>query len=333
MTWKLWPAVLSIFLSPLVQAAPDATLTVYSERKEHLIKPVFDAYTKKTGVKVKYLTDNTATLIQRIKAEGTKSPADILLTVDAGNLWSAAQAGIFEEVKSESLQKNVPAHLRDPGNRWFGLSQRARTIVYNPTKVKPEQIKSFENLADPSFKKRLCLRSAKKVYNQSLVAMLVAEKGEAPVEKVVKGWVQNLAAPVFQDDTAVIDAVAAGQCDVGVVNTYYFGRALEKNPKLSAKLFFPAKEAGGVHVNVSGAGVLKNAPHKAEAVKFLEWLAGPEAQGQFAQLNHEYPVNPAVSPSSFVQSWGKFDAMLINMAKAGELQEKAIKLMDRAGYN
>jgi iron(III) transport system substrate-binding protein len=333
MTWKLWPAVLSIFLSPLLQAAPETTLTVYSERKEHLIKPVFDAYTKKTGVQVKFLTDNTATLIQRIKAEGKKSPADLLLTVDAGNLWSAAQAGIFDEVNSESLQKDVPAHLRDPGNRWFGLSQRARTIVYNPAKVKPEQIKSFENLAEPAFTKRLCLRSAKKVYNQSLVAMLIEEKGEAHVEKVVKGWVKNLAAPVFQDDTAVIDAVAAGQCDVGIVNTYYFGRALEKNPKIAAKLFFPTKENGGVHVNVSGAGVLKNAPHRAEAVKFLEWLAGPEAQGQFAELNHEYPVNPTVNPSSFVQSWGKFDAMLINMAKAGELQEKAIKLMDRVGYN
>jgi iron(III) transport system substrate-binding protein len=333
MTWKLWPAVFSLFLSPLIQAAPEATLTVYSERKDHLIKPVFEAYTKKTGVKVTFLTDNTATLIQRIQAEGKKSPADILLTVDAGNLWSAAQSGLFEAVKSEALEKNVPANLRDPGNQWFGLSQRARTIVYNPTKVKPEEIKSYENLAEPLFKKRLCLRSSKKVYNQSLVAMMIAEKGEERVEKTVKGWVQNLAAPVFQDDTAVIEAVAAGQCDVGVVNTYYYGRLLEKNPKLAAKLFWPGKDVGGVHVNVSGAGILKTAPHKAEAVKFLEWLSSPEAQGQFAEVNHEYPVNPAVSASSFVQSWGKFDATLINMAKAGELQEKAIKLMDRVGYN
>lgn len=333
MTWKLWPAVFSLILSPLLQAAPETTLTVYSERKDHLIKPVFEAYTKKTGVKLIFLTDNTATLIQRIQAEGKKSPADILLTVDAGNLWSAAQSGLFEPVKSATLEKNIPAHLRDPGNQWFGLSQRARTIVYNPAKVKPEDIKSYENLAEPAFKKRLCLRSAKKVYNQSLVAMMIAEKGEERVEKVVKGWVQNLAAPVFQDDTAVVEAVAAGQCDVGIVNTYYYGRLLEKNPKLSAKLFWPAKEAGGVHVNVSGAGVLKTAPHKAEAVKFLEWLSTPEAQGQFAELNHEYPVNPSVNASSFVQSWGKFDATLINMAKAGELQEKAIKLMDRVGYN
>jgi len=333
MTRKLWPAFFSMLLSPLLQAAPETTLTVYSERKDHLIKPVFDAYTKKTGVKLTFLTDNTATLMQRIKAEGKKSPADILLTVDAGNLWSAAQSGLFEPLKSESLEKNIPAHLRDPGNQWFGLSQRARTIVYNPAKVKVEDIKSYENLANPVFKKRLCLRSAKKVYNQSLVAMMIAEKGEAQVEKVVKGWVQNLAAPVFQDDTAVVEAVAAGQCDVGIVNTYYYGRLLEKNPKLSAKLFWPTKEAGGVHVNVSGAGVLKTAPHKAEAVKFLEWLSTPEAQGTFAEVNHEYPVNPAVAASSFVQSWGKFDATLINMAKAGELQEKAIKLMDRVGYN
>jgi iron(III) transport system substrate-binding protein len=333
MTWKLCFAFISLLTASKLLAGKDVSVTVYSERKDHLVKPIFEAYTKKTGVKVNYLTDNAATLIQRIKGEGAKSPADLLLTVDAGNLWSATQSGLFEAVNSESLTKNVPDYLRDPGNNWFGLSQRARTIVYNPAKLKSEDIKTYENLADPAFRKRLCLRSSKKVYNQSLVAMMIVDKGEEKLEQIVKGWVQNLAAPVFQDDTALIEAIAAGQCDIGIVNTYYFGRLLEKNPKLNAKLFFPSKASGGVHVNISGAGLLKTAPQKAEAIKLLEWLSSTDAQGMFAEINHEYPVNPAVKPSSLVQSWGSFEPSLINISKAGELQEKAIKLMDRVGYN
>jgi len=333
MTWKLGFILITVLTSFKILAATETSVTVYTERKDHLVKPIFEAYTKKTGVKVNFLTDNAATLIERIKGEGAKSPADLLLTVDAGNLWSATQSGLFEAVSSESLTKNVPDYLRDPGNKWFGLSQRARTIVYNPAKVKVEDIKSYENLADPIFKKRLCLRSSKKVYNQSLVAMMIVDKGEQKVEEIVKGWVKNLAAPVFQDDTALIEAIAAGQCDIGIVNTYYYGRLLEKNSKLSVKLFWPSKASGGVHVNISGAGLLKTAPHKAEAIKLLEWLSSLEAQGMFAEINHEYPINPAVKPSSFVQSWGTFDPTVINMAKAGELQEKAIKLMDRVGYN
>ncbi len=333
MTYKLLPLLITFLLGSVAYSATDKTITVYSERKDHLIKPIFDVYTKKTGVKINFLTDSTAALIQRIQGEGQKSPADILLTVDAGNLWNATQIGLFQPVNSESLQRNIPEFQRDPGQQWFGLSQRARTIVYNPAKIKAEDIKNYENLAEPAFKKRLCLRSSKKVYNQSLVAMLIAEKGEAQVEKIVKGWVLNLAAPVFQDDTALIEAVAAGQCDLGIANTYYFGRLLEKNPKLSAKLFWPNKESGGVHVNISGAGILKYAPHKDEAIKLLEWLSSIEAQELFAELNHEYPVNPASKASSLVQSWGKFEPMALSMVKAGELQEKAMKLMDRVGYN
>lgn len=327
---NLWTAILSLAGHSVASAV---TLNVYSERKEHLVKPVFDAYTKKTGVVIATLTDNASTLIERLKGEADKSPADLLMTVDAGNLWSAAKAGLFEPVSSKSLEAAVPAVLRDPENRWFGLSQRARTIVYNPERVKPEDIKNYQHLAEPQFKKRLCLRSAKKVYNQSLVAMLIAEQGEAAVEKMVKGWVANLAAPVFQDDTKLIEAIDAGQCDLGIVNTYYYGRLVEKNPKLKAKLFWPSASDGGVHVNISGAGILKHAPHKAEAIKFLEWLASDEAQGLFADVNHEYPVNPKVKPSAFVASWGSFSTKLINVAKTGELQESAIKLMDRAGYH
>lgn len=324
------------FLALIVQALPlqaaGATVTVYSERKDHLIKPVFDAYTKKTGVKVDFLTDSAAALIERLKGEGNKSPADMLLTVDAGSLWNASQSGLFQAVPSKVLAEAVPEHLRDPAQQWFGLSLRARTIVYNPNKLKASEIKSYAHLASADFKKKLCLRSSKKVYNQSLVAMMIAEKGEAATEATVKGWVANLAAPVFQDDSKLIEAVAAGQCDVGIVNSYYFGRLLEKNPKLAAKLFWPSQAEGGVHVNISGAGVLKTAPQRDEAVKLLEWLVSAEAQDLFARLNHEYPVVSSVKPSPFVQGWGSFDSQLVNVAKAGELQAQAIKLMDRAGY-
>jgi iron(III) transport system substrate-binding protein len=314
-------------------ALADKTITVYTERKDHLVQPVFDAYTKKTGVKVKYLTDNAASLIERLKGEGDKSPADLLLTVDAGNLWSASQAGLFQVINSQTLDKQVPESLRDPGKQWFGISLRTRTIVYNPEKVKVGELRGYEQLSEPGFKKRLCLRSAKKVYNQSLVAMKVAEKGEATTEKIVRGWVAKLAAPVFQDDSKLIEAVAAGQCDVGIVNSYYYGRLAEKDPKIKAKLYFPGKDQGGTHVNISGAGVLKTAPQKAEAIKLLEWLTSPEAQNLFADINFEYPVNPDVKASSLVQSWGSCEAQLGNISKAGELQAQAIKLMDRAGYN
>lgn len=312
--------------------AADKVLTVYSERKEQLIKPVFDLYTKETGVKIEVLTDSAATLVQRLKGEGKKSPADILLTVDAGNLWNADKEGLFQPIDSKILAANVPAHLRDPKNDWFGLSVRARTIVYNPNKIKADELKTYASLADPKFKKRLCLRSSKKVYNQSLVGVMIAEKGEKETEKVVRGWVDNLAAPVFSDDVNVIEAIDAGQCDAGIVNSYYYGRVLNKNPKAKVKLFFPAKADGGTHVNISGAGVLKNAPHKDEAVKLLEWLSSKEAQGLFAEANFEYPVNPEVKPSTFVQSWGPIDSSEVNVAKAGELQAQATKLMDRAGY-
>lgn len=312
--------------------AADKVLTVYSERKEQLIKPVFDLYTKETGVKIEVLTDSAATLIQRLKGEGAKSPADILLTVDAGNLWNADREGLFQAIDSKVLKANVPAHLRDPKNDWFGLSLRARTIVYNPNKVKPEDLKDYATLAESKFKKRLCLRSSKKVYNQSLVGIMISEKGEKQTEKVVQGWVDNLAAPVFADDVNVIEAIDAGQCDVGIVNSYYFGRVLNKNPKANVKLFFPSQAHGGTHVNISGAGIVKSAPHKAEAVKLLEWLSSKEAQGLFAEANFEYPVNPEVKPSPFVQSWGAIDSSKAPIAKAGEFQEQATKLMDRAGY-
>lgn len=316
--------------APVAHAADE--VVVYSARKEHLIKPLFDAYTERTGVQIRYVTDNAGALLARLKAEGDNTPADMLMTVDAGNLWQAANEGVLASVDSQVLESNIPDHLQDPQNRWFGLSVRARTIVYSTERVKPGELSTYEDLADPKWKGRLCLRTSKKVYNQSLVAMMIARLGEQRTEEIVRGWVANLATPPFSNDTKVMEAIAAGQCDVGIVNTYYFGRLQKKQPDIELALFWPNQAESGVHVNVSGAGVTAHAKHRDAAVKLLEWLSTPEAQEMFAGLNMEYPANPAVKPDAVVAAWGEFKGDTINVSKAGQLQADAVMLMDRAGY-
>jgi len=307
-------------------------LVVYSARKEHLIKPLFELYTKETGTKINYVTDKAGPLLQRLKAEGKNTRADLLVTVDAGNLWHAANEGVLQPIDSATLKNNIPPHLRDPGNNWFGLSLRARTIVYSTERVKPEELSSYEALGDAAWKNRLILRTSKKVYNQSLVAMLIAEHGEAKAEQIIEAWVNNLAAAPFSNDTKTMEAILAGQGDVGIVNTYYFGRLLKKDPNIKLALYWPNQDSTGVHVNVSGAGVTKYAKNKQAAVQFLEWLSSEKAQNLFADANMEYPVNPRVEAHEYVKAWGDFKASEQNLAEAGKLQADAIKLMDRAGY-
>lgn len=309
-------------------------IVVYSARNEHLIQPLFAAYTKETGVAIKFVTDKEGPLMQRLKSEGANTPADLLITVDAGNLWHAANEGLLRPVTSTVLAANVPANLRDEENRWFGLSLRARTIVYSTERVKPESLSTYAALGEARWKGRLILRTSKKVYNQSLVAMLIAESGEEKTEQIVRSWIANLATDPSANDTQVMEAIAAGQGDVGIVNTYYYGRLLEKNPDLKLALFWPNQGVAqsGVHVNVSGAGVTKHAKNPAAAVKFLEWLSSEKAQNLFADANLEYPVNPKVAANPEVAAWGEFTASPFNLTQAGALQEAAIRLMDRAGY-
>ena len=318
-------------LAPVAATASDE-IVVYTARKEHLVKPLFDAYTEKTGVKIKYITDKAAPLLARLQGEGKNSPADMLMTVDAGNLWQAAEKGVLAPVKSEILDKNIPPHLRDPEGRWFGLSVRARTIVYSTDRVKESDLSTYETLADPRWKGRLCLRTSKKVYNQSLVAMMIAEKGQEATEATVKGWVNNLATAPFSNDTKVMQAIAAGQCDVGIVNTYYYGRLMKKNQDTRLALFWPNQQSRGVHINISGAGITTNAKNRQQAIKLLEWLSGAEAQNIFASLNMEYPANPAIKADATVSAWGEFKQDQLNVARAGELQASSVMLMDRAGY-
>ncbi len=310
------------------------TLVVYSARAQQLIEPLFERYTAETGVEIKILSDSEGALMQRLQAEGDASPADLLITVDAGNLWQAAERELLRPIDSSVLNDSIPAHLRDPENRWFGLSVRARTLVYSSERVDPADLSTYEALAEPAWKGRLCLRTSQKVYNQSLVAMMLAQQGAEATEATLRGWMANLAATPFANDDAVMAAIIAGQCDVGIVNTYYFGRLEAATPDLPLKLYFPNQAEGerGVHVNVSGAGVTRHAPHPEAAQQLLEWLSASEAQALFGGVNLEYPANPAVEVDPRVAAWGSFRHDLINVSEAGRRQVEAVKLMDRVGY-
>ncbi len=314
------------------EPAQQPVVTVYSSRKEHLIKPLFDRYSEDTGVEVRYITDAAGPLLARLQAEGETTPADMLMTVDAGNLWQASQQGALQPVESAALDASIPQHLRAADNTWVSLSVRARTIVYSTERVDPQQLSTYEELAGDQWQGRLCLRTSKKVYNQSLVATMINTLGEARTEEIVSGWVDNLATAPYPNDTTTMEAIVAGQCDVAIVNTYYFGRLKKQQPELPLALFWPNQGDRGVHINVSGAGITRHAKQPQEAIKLLEWLAGPQAQGKFAELNKEYPANPAIDPSAEVASWGEFKADDINVEAAGRLQAAAVKLMDRANY-
>lgn len=309
------------------------TLVVYSERKEPLFTPILDAYTKQTGVEVQLLTDQAQVLIERIVAEGERTRADVLVTVDAGNLWQATERGVLAKTESSVLDAVVPPAFRDPEGRWYAITERARVIVHSTDRVEAGELSSYEDLADPKWKGRLCLRSSKKVYNQSLVATMIARLGAQETERVVRGWVDNLAAPPFADDTQLAQAIAAGQCDVGIINTYYLGRLIKDDPDFPVTVFWPNQDSAGVHVNISGAGVVKHSDQKTQAQKLLEWMAGDEVQHLFAGANIEFPAKPGIEVDPVAAAWGPYKADPVNVVEAGRRQAEAVRLMDRAGWN
>ena len=335
---KMISLSLSLFLFLFILLPVEATsakLLVYSSRKEHLIKDVFELYQKESGIEVSYLTGQAGALIQKLKEEGEETPADLLLTVDAGNLWYAAHEGLLQPFPSEFLQQHVPPHLRDPENRWFALSIRIRTLVYNTALLRPHHLSTYEDLASPKWGGKLCLRTSKKVYNQSLVAMLIHQHGREKAKQIVAGWAKN-AVDIFPSDTLVLKAVASGQCQVGIVNSYYYGRLLKKDPHLPLKIFWPNQgERGyGTHINISGGGIVKNSKNVAQARRFLEWLMTSKAQRPLTDLNMEYPVNTDVRPNLEVLKWGPFKSNRdFPLHLAGILQKNAIMLMDEVGYN
>ena len=315
-----------------VQAASDESVTVYSSRKEHLIKPLFQAFTQDTGVKVKYLTGKGGALIERLKLEGVHTPADMFMTVDAGNLWYAGSQDLFQSVKTDTIKNNIPAHLRGPQGLWTGLSVRARTIVYSTDRVKFSELSTYADLALPKWKNRLCLRTSKKIYTKSLTASVIYNQGKDKAGDIISGWVNNLAATPNAKDSHVMNAILAGQCDVGLVNTYYYGRLIEKNPDSALKLFWANQKTTGVHVNISGAGVTKHASNVAGAIRLLEWLSSDKAQAIYGALNKEYPANPNIAADEVVSAWGSFKQDKMNLSQAGVLQSEAVKLMQIKGY-
>ncbi len=316
-------------------AAPAAAVqpvVVYSSRQEHLIKPVFDRFTAETGIPVQYQTGEEGPLIARLEAEGASTMADVLYTVDVGNLWFAADKGLLRPSQSATLGANIPANLRDPEGKWYGLSVRARTIVYSKERVDPSLLSTYEALAEPQWKGKLCLRTSQKVYNMSLVASMIHRLGPEQTEQVVKGWVDNLATRVFSGDTTLIEAIAAGQCDVGLVNTYYLGQLIQKDENYPVGLFWANQEQDGVHVNISGAGITTHANNPEGAMRLLEWLSTREPQEMFSEMNLEFPANPGVKATPIVAAWGEFKQDPINVEVAGRLQSDAVRLMDRADY-
>lgn len=318
-------------------------LTVYSARKEELIKPIFERFTRETGIPVQVLGDEAPKLIARIQSEGASSPADVLIAVDVSNLELAREKGLFQPVESKVLAKNIPAAYRQSANEWFGLSMRVRAIFYNKDTVKPAELSTYENLADPRWKGEILVRSSAHPYNQSLLANIVAVHGEKGALEWAKGFAANLARAPQGGDSDQLRAVAAGAGKIAVANSYYYGRmttsTLPEDKLVAEKvgIFFPnqkpaAGELSGAHVNISGGGVVKTAKHPQEAVKLLEFLSSEEAQRMYAEANKEYPVNPRVKPGEPLTSWGAFRPDATPMTALAAHAAAASRIADLAGW-
>lgn len=330
-TNKFFLSALLLFFPSMLMASE--VVNVYSARIDKLIKPAFDAFTKKTGIRVQYTTGKAPVLLERLRQEGRYTKADLLITVDAGNLWYAAKSKVLTSVESAVLNRSIPTHLRDSKGMWYGLTVRSRTIVYSKDRVTPTDLSTYENLGDDRWKNRLCLRTSKKVYNKSLVATMIAATSEEKTREVLTSWMRNKPV-ILPKDSGVLKAIAAGQCDVGIVNTYYLGRMLKKNPNFPVGLFWANQQDRGVHVNISGAGVTRYGKNRQNAIRLLEFLASEEAQNLFADENMEYPVNTKSAPSSQIVSWWgeRFKMDSINLTYAGIYQRRASKLMKEVGY-
>jgi iron(III) transport system substrate-binding protein len=326
----LFLAVLTVAAAPAATLGAGGEVVIYSAR-HYGQEPAFEEFTRQTGIQIKTLNGEAGQIFERLRAEGDRTPADVLLTVDAGNLWNAARAGLLSPVTSAELARNIPAHLRDPEGRWVGLTMRARTIVYNLRRVNAGELSTYEALGDPKWKGRLCLRTSGYIYNQSLLATMIRRHGEPRAEEIVRGWVANQPT-LINGDTKIIEAIAAGQCDVGIVNSYYLARVLKKDPSTPVALFWANQQTTGTHVNVSGAGVTAHAKNRANAVRLLEYLSGLQAQQLFADTSLEYPANPKAEVNAIVKAWGPFKQDELNVAAAGEFQAAATRLADRAGY-
>lgn len=307
------------------------TLHVYSGR-HYGIETAFEQFTEQTGIKVEFLTGNDAELRERIVAEGEDTEADAYITVDAGNLAMGAEQGVFRSIESPKLAAAIPAEYSDPDQRWFGLALRVRTIVYNPDRVPLDEVPTtYEELAEPEWQGRVCLRVSTNVYQQSLVASLIATHGEQRALEIVRGWAAN--AEIVNNDVLLLESIADGICDVGIVNHYYLARKLEEDPSFPVKLLWANQDDRGAHVNVSGGGVTANSKHPELAQQFLEWLA-TDGQDVLVAANHEFPANPDVAAEPLItEQFGlDFKRDPLGAADFGALNADAVRLMDEAGY-
>ena len=320
------------------EAASAGVVNLFSSRHYDTDLALYENFTAETGIEVNRIEAGADELIERIRSEGEFSEADLLITVDAGRLWRAEQAGILSPVDSEVLASRIPAHLRHPDGLWFGISSRARVIVYNRERVDPATIPSYESLADPAIAGKLCIRSSSNIYNISLMASLVSRAGNEAAEAWARGVVANFAREPQSNDTGQVRAVASGECEIGVANTYYIARlAASDDPADQAVIeaigvVFPNQESTGAHVNISGGGVVATAPNRENAIRFLEYLTTDAAQQLFANGNHEYPAVEGVAGSEALQSLGSFVADDLNASELGIHQAEAVRVFDRAGW-
>lgn len=329
---------LMLTVSPSFAADNSEEVNLYSARKEQLIKPLLDKFTTQTGIKVNLVTGKADALLKRLSVEGKNTPADLLITTDAGRLHRAKNAEVLQAVTSEVLNSAVPEHLRDPESYWFGLSVRARPIFYVKGKVEPSELSTYEALSDEKWAGRVCIRSSGNIYNQSLVASLIAASDVEKTESWAEKFVSNFAQPPKGGDRDQIKAAAAGICDIAIANTYYYGGMLTSGDQdqidaaNKVAIFWPNQDDRGVHVNVSGIAMTKAAKHVDAATKLMEFLVSAESQAWYAEVNSEFPVVEGAKQGELMKQWGEFKADKLNLSVLGENNADAVKLMDRVSW-
>lgn len=316
----------------------DQVVNVYTHRHYEPDQKIFKMFEEETGIKVKVINASADELIQKMKMEGKQSPADVLITVDAGRLSRAKEQGLLQSINSEILEKAIPSHLQDVDNQWFGLTKRARIIAYAKDRVKPEELSTYEDLVSKKWEGKILIRSSSNIYNQSLMASIIANDGEDIAKKWAQGIVANMARSPKGSDRDQVKAVVAGEGDLAIVNSYYIGKMLnspdaeEVETAKKIGLFFPNQEGRGTHINVSGAGVAKYAPNKDNAIRFIEFLIGEEAQKIFTNNNYEYPVLESVEPVEDIKVWGDFKEDTLGLNKLGLNNKKAVLIFDETGW-
>jgi iron(III) transport system substrate-binding protein len=319
-------------------AAQAAEVNVYSGREENLIKPLLDRFTTETGISVNLITAGADELTTRLELEGANSPADLLLTVDVGRLLRAKDLSLLQAVDSDLLESQIPAQYRDSEGQWFGVSLRARVVVYDKERVDPAQLSTYEDLVDPTWRGQICVRSSSNIYNQSMTAAMISHLGVEATEQWARGLVANFARQPQGGDRDQIAAVAIGQCQLAIVNTYYLAgmmsatSAEQREQASKVGVFWPNQQDRGTHINISGLGLTAHAPNRTEAVQLLEYLVSDEAQTWYAETNNEFPVRPGVPVSAALQGWGEFKADELALQQLGIHNAESVRLMDRAGW-